>query len=305
MLFHGGFYYFLEVVRNRHLYIRRSRTIAGIGREPRFRIWSAPLRGGNSFGLRAPELHLLDGRWFIYYSADDKRPENRRIWVLESESANPVGRYHCAGPLATGGWATDGTVLTLEHGRRFFVWSGRASHHRERQNLYIAPMAAPERLAAPRVRIASPDQPWEKDVLPVCEAPQVLQRNGGIFIVYSASASWSEHCCLGLLHNASADVLDPAAWTKRGPVFRKTEQVWNLSPFSFVSSLGRTDDWMLYHPRLDASVTESFPAFEARPFSWSSDGFPDFEATFPHHPTLGEGAALAATSPLSRDLIRL
>ena len=65
MFFHGGFYYYSETRNRRHIYIRRSRTIAGIGQDPGVRVWSAPSRGKNSDNVWAPELHLIDGRWFI------------------------------------------------------------------------------------------------------------------------------------------------------------------------------------------------------------------------------------------------
>ncbi len=53
--------------------------------------------------------------------------------------------------------------------------------------------------------------------MPICEGPQVLKRNGDIFIVYSASASWTPDYRLGLLHHRTGDVLNPAAWTNQRP----------------------------------------------------------------------------------------
>src|SRR6476661_7443508 len=85
MIFHGGYYYYSEARNKRHIYIRRSPTIAGIGQDPGICVWSAPRRGRNSDNVWAPELHLIDGRWFIYYAADDGKNENHRMWVLESD----------------------------------------------------------------------------------------------------------------------------------------------------------------------------------------------------------------------------
>ena len=36
MIFHGGYYYYSETRNKRHIYIRRSRTIVGIGQDPAF-----------------------------------------------------------------------------------------------------------------------------------------------------------------------------------------------------------------------------------------------------------------------------
>ena len=124
MIFHGGFYYYSESRNYRQIYIRRSRTIAGIGEDAGVCVWSPPSRGLASCNLWAPELHLIDGRWFIYYAADDGDNANHRMWVLECEGADPRGRYRCRGALETNGWAIDGTPMTLDDGRRYFIWSG-------------------------------------------------------------------------------------------------------------------------------------------------------------------------------------
>ncbi len=276
MIFHGGFYYYSESRNDRRIFIRRSRTIAGIAADPGVCVWTAPPTGANSDHLWAPELHLIDGKWFIYYAADDGHNENHRMWVLRSESSNPCGRYQCAGQLETGGWAIDGTVLTVEDGRRYLFWSGWPARRNGQQNLYVAPMRDPLTVGGPRVLIAQPDQPWEKVAMPICEGPQVLKRNGDIFIVYSASGSWTPDYCLGLLHNKTQNLLNPSAWMKHGPVFRKTDQVWGVGHCSFVKSLCQTEDWMIYHSKSRPTPGWDDRDVHAKRFTWTSDGFPDF-----------------------------
>ncbi len=39
--------------------------------------------------------------------------------------------------------------------------------------------------------------------MPICEGPQILRRNGKLFLIYSASGSWTEDYCLGMLINRS------------------------------------------------------------------------------------------------------
>ncbi len=288
MIFHGGYYYYSESRHKRQIFIRRSRTIVGIGQDPGVCVWRAPAQGRNSDNLWAPELHLIDGKWFIYYAADDGRNENHRIWVLECQDSDPCGKYVCRGRLDTGGWAIDGTVLTRdEDGRKFCLWSGWPGRRNGRQNLYIAPMKDPVTISGPRVMIATPDQPWERAAMPICEGPQVLKRNGDIFVVYSASASWTADYCLGLLHNPTRDLLNPAAWVKHGPVFRKTDQVWGVGHCSFVKSLCQTEDWIIYHAKSSRSPGWEDRDVHAKPFNWSSDGFPDFGCPAPRNrPTL-------------------
>src|SRR5256885_1209276 len=163
MILHGGYYYYLESRNKRQIFIRRSRTIAGIGKDNGVCVWRAPSRGGNSDNVWAPELHLIDGRWYIYYAADDGQNENHRMWVLESEDDNPLGKYHCRGELKTDGWAIDGTVLTANDGKMYFIWSGWPGKKDGQQNLYIARMKNPWTVANHRTLICTPDQPWERN----------------------------------------------------------------------------------------------------------------------------------------------
>jgi len=280
MIFHGGFYFYSESRNCRHIYIRKSRTIDSIGKDPGVRVWSAPTSGSNSDNVWAPELHLIDGKWFIYYAADDGRNENHRMWVLESQTSDPCGPYLCRGQLETGGWAIDGTVLSMDN-KRYFVWSGWPGKRNGQQNIYIAPMRDPATISGSRVLIASPEESWERVEMPICEGPQVLRRNGDIFIVYSASASWTADYCLGMLHNKTRDVLNPAAWSKHGPVFKKTTQVWGVGHCSFVKSLCQTEDWIIYHSKSSLRPGWEDRDVHAKRFTWASDGFPDFGAPEP------------------------
>src|SRR5258706_3485875 len=281
MIFHGGFYYYSEARNKRHIFVRRSRTIAGIGQDPGVCVWSAPARGKNCDNVWAPELHLIDGRWFIYYAADNGENENHRMWVLESQGPDPRGKYCCRGQLATGGWAIDGTLMTLEDGRKYFLWSGWPGKRNGQQNIYIAPMSDTATISGPRVLVAAPEQTWERVEMPICEGPQVLRRNGDIFIVYSASGSWTPGYCLGLLHNKTKDVLNPKAWVKHGPVFKKTDQVWGVGHCSFVKSLCQTEDWIIYHSKSSTRPGWEDRDVHAKRFSWASDGFPDFGEPLP------------------------
>lgn len=278
MIFHGGFYYYSETRNLRHIYIRRSRTIAGIGQDPGVCVWSAPATGPNCDNVWAPELHLLDGRWFIYYAADDGNNANHRMWTLECAGSDPRGKYRCRGALETSGWAIDGTVLSLDDGRRYFLWSGWPGKRNGKQNIYIAPMRNPTTISGSRVMIASPDQAWEQIAMPICEGPQVLKRNGDIFVVYSASGSWTPDYCLGMLQNKTGDLLNAAAWKKHGPVFKKTDDVWGVGHCSFVKSLGESEDWIVYHSKTSRKHGWEDRDVHAKPFTWSVEGLPDFGA---------------------------
>ena len=117
--------------------------------------------------------------------------------------------------------------------------------------------------------------------MPICEGPQVLIRNGKTFIVYSASASWTADYCLGLLANETLDLLNPAAWTKRGPVLQQTPHVWGLGHCSFVKSPCQAEDWILFHSKSKKTHGWEDRDVHAKRFTWTSDGFPDFGEPLP------------------------
>jgi GH43 family beta-xylosidase len=282
MIRHNGLYYYCES-RNRHrsIFIRKSKTIAGIGDDPGVCVWNAPTRGRNRNALWAPELHRVGNRWLIYYAADDGKNHNHRMWVLECDGDDPQGHYRCRGEVNTGGWAIDGTILQLDNDHLFFIWSGWPGQRDGQQNLYLAPMRDPLTLQGERMLLCSPEQPWERNTMPICEGPQVLRRNGKIFIVYSASASWTMDYCLGLLVNETTDLLNPAAWKKRGPVLEPTPHIWGIGHCSFVQSPCQTEDWILFHSKSKTTHGWEDRDVHAKPFTWSAEGFPEFGQPMP------------------------
>ena len=275
MILHNGFYYFCESRNQFSIHVRKSKNILDIGSDDGVKIWTPPASGANCKNVWAPEMHFLNGKWYIYYAADDGKNENHRMWVLESESDDPRDNYICRGALDTQGWAIDGTILEVEK-VFYFVWSGWPGEVDGQQNLYIAPMQNPWTLAAPRQLLTSPQHDWESVAMPICEGPQILKRDGKIFVVYSASASWTVDYCLGMIVCETKDVLNPSAWKKIGPVFKKSEEVWGVGHCSFVKSPCQSEDWIVYHAKSQRAHGWNDRHIHAQRFSWDVNGLPNF-----------------------------
>ena len=243
-------------------------------KEPAVTVWKAPRRGPNSKHLWAPELHRLDGRWFIYYAADDGRNRNHRVWALEAVGDDPGGPYHSHGMIPTGGWSIDATVLRDPDKGLYLLWSGWEGQEKGAQNLYIAPMNDPVTVGGPRVMLAGPDDMWEQRGAAIIEGPAVWRRGGVTGVIYAASASWTVHSCLGMLVNRDGDYLNPAAWTKTGPVFQRTPEVWGVGHCSL---LDQTEGGVIfYHAKTRRRVGWRDRNIRAQSFVWDEDGLPCF-----------------------------
>lgn len=285
---HNGAYYWCTSDRDLGVAVYRSDSLAELGEK--HLVWSAPETGPHCAQVWAPELHRLDGRWYIYVAASNGRNETHRMIVLESEADEPTAPFHFKSELYSGDdfdgqtnnrWAIDGTVLEV-FGRRYLLWSGWADD-RDEQWLYIAPMKNPWTLAAARTRVcANNDYRWERvgesrTERGLNEGPQVLQRDGRTFVIYSCSGSWEASYKLGLLElERGGDPLDPRAWRKHAkPVLVPSERICGVGHCSFTSSPDGTEDWIVYHAKVSPRHGWT-RVIRAQRFTWTPDGFPQF-----------------------------
>jgi GH43 family beta-xylosidase len=242
-------------------------------------VWESPSGQPYSRELWAPELHDLDGKWYIYVAADDGDNQNHRMYVLEGTSQDPQGKYVLKGQITdpTNKWAIDGTVLVMDSGAKYFIWSGWEGDVNVRQDLYIAPMSDPWTISGKRVLISKPELPWELNGTPLInEGPEVLKHNGKVFIIYSASGSWTDDYCLGQLSLAGNNPLESTAWVKKPTaVFARTETVFGPGHASFVPSPDGQEDWIVYHAAKYKGARWNRNVRIQR-FSWDAEGNPVF-----------------------------
>jgi len=298
--YHKGNYYYCESSAE-GIFLRVAGDLPGLADAAAHRIWKPPARGGMSKNVWAPELHILDGRAYIYFAADDGKNENHRMGVLVAESDDLLGAYRLAGVMDTGGWAIDGTVLTLDDGKRYFVWSGWPGKKDGQQNLYISAMKSPVELAGKRVLLKEPDQAWERHAMPICEGPQVLRREGRTFLIYSASGSWTADYTLGMLVLDGADPLKRSSWKAAGQVFARNEFAYGVGHCDFVRSQDGVEDWIVYHAKTRVENGWDDREVRAQPFTWDERGWPVFgEPVNPVlplvHPARSAGARVASVA---------
>ncbi len=286
----GNTYYYMHTMGDR-LTIWRTRDITKLRDAEQKTIWTPPKTGPNAESIWAPELHRIDGRWYVYYSAARKHDDDpsRGVWVLENDSADPfAGEWRDRGRVNTRSPGIDGTTFEYA-GKRYFVYSPYAGPD---SVLAIARMSDPVTLTGPEVVIARPDQPWERQGgRQIVEGPEFLEGpKGDLFIVYSGSACWSDDYALGMLRAApGSDPLDAAAWRESPrPVFVKSPENGVFAPGhnGFFTSPDGREHWIIYHanPRPDMKCTQQRAPHIQR-FDFDADGVPAFGAPIGSKPS--------------------
>jgi GH43 family beta-xylosidase len=278
----GDTYYYMHTLGDR-LAIWKTTDISRLASVAPKTIWTPPAEGPNAQSIWAPELHRIDGKWYVYYSAaasghDDD--DHRGVFVLENSSADPTeGSWIDRGRVNTARPGIDGTSFS-HRGQRYFVYSPYVGPD---SVLAIARMTNPWTLAGEEVIIARPDLPWERQGgRQILEGPEFLPGpRGDLFMSYSASACWSDDYALGLLSAPpGSDPMDAAAWTKSPrPVLAKAPQnnVYATGHNGFFTSPDGTEQWIIYHantgPDMKCTPKRS-PRIQR--VGWTADGRPDF-----------------------------
>ena len=252
-------------------------TVAGLATARPVKVWKPSYREREaSQHIWAPELHQIDGRWYIYFAADSGRNESHRMFVLESVGG-PLGPYNLKGRVALPGedrWAIDGTVLNW-NGELYFAWSGWPGPEDGQQNIYIARMANPWTLTGEVGLISAPEFRWESWIN---EGPVFLSRGRSLSLIYSANKSWTDHYRLGRLDFSGTNLVDPSNWRKYpkavfDSVRSGTTPILAPGHCSFLQDEDGAD-WIFYHVARAPGSGWSREV-RAQRFNWSADGIPD------------------------------
>ncbi|WHY01282.1 family 43 glycosylhydrolase [Neobacillus sp. DY30] len=283
-----GYYYFTaSVPEYDRIEVRRSKTIQGLGDAEPVVAWTKHEDGIMSANIWAPEIHFIEGKWYIYFAAAHKDAIfDHRMYAIENDSQNPLeGNWVEKGQVKTAWESFSLDATTFEHnGDLYYVWAQKDPEIEGNSNLYIAKMANPWTLTGPQVMITTPEYDWEKIGFLVNEGAAVLKRNGKIFISYSASAT-DYNYCMGLLSaDEDSDLLNPKSWKKSPqPVFQTNEENSQYGPGhnSFTVSEDGSQDILIYHARNYREIVGD-PLWDpnrhtrAQVFTWNEDGTPNF-----------------------------
>lgn len=293
----GDTYFHMNTLGNR-LAIRKTADLTRLAEAPETTIWTPPATGLNAQSIWAPELHRIDGKWYVYYTAAENGHDDdahRGIFVLENANRDPTqGQWIDRGRLETRHPGIDGT--TFAHGgKRYFVYSPYVGPD---SVLAIMAMSDPWTLVGEETIIARPDNAWERQGgRRILEGPQFLAGpEGDLFLSYSGSACWSDDYAIGLLSApAGSDPLDAASWTKAPrPILAKDPQRGVYAPGhnAFFDTPGGRETWIVYHANSgpDMKCTAKRSPYIQRVY-WTAAGKPRLARP------AGPGVPLAAPAP--------
>lgn len=290
-----GYYYFMGSVPSYDcIEIRRAKTINELAGAETVVVWRKHESGIMSEHVWAPEMHYIDGKWYIYFAAGEKDDIWKiRPYVLECTGQDPMkdewielGMMQRADddPYSFTDFSLDGTVFQ-QNGKWYYIWAEKVGGQKGISNLYIAEMAAPNKLKTVQVLLTTPDYDWERVDFWVNEGPAVLKKNGKIFVTFSASATGACYCMGMMTADENADLLDPRSWEKsRYPVLCTDEEkkVFGPGHNSFSVSEDGTKDLLVYHARPYEKIVGD-PLYDPNrhamvmEIKWNEDGTPCFE----------------------------
>lgn len=208
--------------------LRRARSIGELAAAKEVTIWHQKDSKKAFRFIWAPELHCINGKWCILFTAGTSADN---VWGIRPHLLECKG-----GDLMNpASWGTDENLHRMEalpeemtafrhfsldmtyfehNGRHYVVW---AEVPEQDSNLYIAEIdpGEPWRLKSAAVQISAPEYDWERrGGVQVNEGPAVLFHGKKVYLAFSASAVDYNYCVGMLEAPADANLLDASSWKK-------------------------------------------------------------------------------------------
>lgn len=289
----------------RYIFLRKASTIEGLADgsdeyTEKMIYTREPITGNNSPHIWAPEFHFINDKFYVYFTTviDPDNMWSIRPHVLECQGSDPMNdewkdlgqvKTTTDDSIAFTDFSLDHTVLQL-NGDLYLFW---AEKHPFNSDIYAAKMTNPWTIDSSRVcKVVEPVYNWEIHGFSVCEGPAFLHRNGKLFMTYSASGTDALYCLGMCTADETADLLDPASWTKsKYPVFQSSQKNRQFGPghnsFTYDED---GNDVMVYHARQEEKYLidpEYQPLYDAGRNAtlmrvyWNEDGTPNFSVPIP------------------------
>lgn len=239
--------------------LRRATTIEGLATAEEKVIWDECESTTAHRFIWAPEIHEINGKWYVYFAASGQK---NNVWdinchVIACNGTDPyedtwmdMGKFKTTedDTFSFTGFSLDMTYFEC-NGVHYVIWAQKPNL----SNLYMATInpEEPWKLTSEPIMLTTPEYYWERVSIPVNEGPAVMLHDGKVFMAFSASATGPEYC-IGLMYaDETADLMDKASWTKvNKPLLTSSDLIGEYGPGhnSFVKD--ENGDWVfVYHSR--------------------------------------------------------
>ena len=240
VLYHEGYYYHCYYEKD-GIYLAKSSELTEIGNVKPMNVYSIPQEGHGS-NWYAPELHFVNGVWYIYGSPETNKGLHT-MHVISRQSRDPMGAFSDMQEIKGLGqvWCLDGTILECEKSY-YFIWSYG-------DRICMAKMFSPTEISSEHILLVECTHEFEKRNGRIIEGPAILKHNGKIHLIYSTNDSQTDDYCLGMVTFAGGEITNAANWIKTPKaVFERTETIFGPGHCSFTKV--EEEDYMVYHANL-------------------------------------------------------
>lgn len=172
----------------------------------------------------APELHIINGKFLLYYTARDK---NHKLTIGAAQSDNIAGPYIDRGsPLVTNEseGVIDATVLR-DGSTNYIVYKVDGNAHGHQTELWakLLDPTGMNTLGSPKLLLKN-DQEWEHGIV---EGQWFIQEGGIYYLFYSGCGYASACYSVGVA--TSKNALGPYTKSSRNPIFKTRPNQTNKS----------------------------------------------------------------------------
>lgn len=201
--------------------LRRSETVAGLRNAEEKIIWKAHESGILAKHIWAPEMHRINGVWYMFFAAGSSSDVWAiRPYVLRCEGSDPYNDAwtECGQMQASAGDTDSFQSFSLDmtyfenNGKHYLIWAEIKGD----SSLFMAEINPDEpwKLISKPILLTKPEYDWELVNHRVNEGAAVLKTGNKIYVYFSASGTGSEYCVGKLEADADADLMNVKSWKK-------------------------------------------------------------------------------------------
>lgn len=269
-----GYYYFtasypaFNSVENGYdrIILRRSKTVLGLSNAEEHTIWNSHKEGNMAFHIWAPEIHYINGNWYVMFAAGDSDDVWKiRPYFLKCTGQDPINDSYEELGMAQAFDGDDASFtnfsLDMTHfennGVHYLIW---AEYRGDESVLFMATVNPdePNKLTSMPIMLTRPEYDWERVRFKVNEGPAVLKHNDKVIVYFSASGTGAEYCIGMTWAYADSDLMDINSWHKKDtPILSTVDLTGEVGPGHNSFVVDENDNLtIVYHARPTSHLTK-------------------------------------------------